>query len=107
MDHWTDSTWHDGADHPTLRAVPGRAMRVLPRPGGLAGLPGGGPDDPAAYQWPGEDVEPDGIRVLVAGDDVLARRGVLAALDDEPGMIVGGGDPTRATRVTPPPPPRP
>jgi DNA-binding NarL/FixJ family response regulator len=90
MDHWTDSTWHDSADHPALRAVSGHAMRVLPRPGGAAGLPGGGTEDPAAYQWPGEDDEPDGIRVLVAGDDVLARRGVLAALDDEPGMIVVG-----------------
>jgi DNA-binding NarL/FixJ family response regulator len=31
-----------------------------------------------------------GIRVQVVGDDVLARRGVLAALDDEPGMVVVG-----------------
>ncbi|GAB3461977.1 response regulator transcription factor [Actinophytocola sediminis] len=33
---------------------------------------------------------PDGIRVLVVGDDVLARRGVLAALDGEPGMVIVG-----------------
>ena len=90
MDHWTDSTWRNRADHPTLRAVSGHAVRVLPRAGGTAGLPGGVLDDPAGYHWPVEDDEPDGIRVLVAGDDVLARRGVLAALDDEPGMIVVG-----------------
>ncbi|OLF17857.1 hypothetical protein BU204_10000 [Actinophytocola xanthii] len=30
------------------------------------------------------------MRVLVVGDDVLARRGVLAALDAEPGMVVVG-----------------
>jgi DNA-binding NarL/FixJ family response regulator len=90
MDHWTGSTWRNRADHPTLRAVPGHAVRVLPRAGGTAGLPGGALDDPAGYHWPVEDDEPDGIRVLVAGDDVLARRGVLAALDDEPGMIVVG-----------------
>jgi DNA-binding NarL/FixJ family response regulator len=70
--------------------VSGHAVRVLPRAGGTAGLPGGALDDPAGYHWPVEDDEPDGIRVLVAGDDVLARRGVLAALDDEPGMIVVG-----------------
>jgi DNA-binding NarL/FixJ family response regulator len=37
-----------------------------------------------------DDLEPDGIRVLVVSDDVLARRGVLAALDDQPGLIIVG-----------------
>jgi DNA-binding NarL/FixJ family response regulator len=59
-------------------------VRVLPRPGDRLD------DDPAGYPRPAEDAEPDGIRVLVVGDDVLARRGVLAALDGEPGMVVVG-----------------
>jgi DNA-binding NarL/FixJ family response regulator len=84
MDHWTDATWLNRADHPTLRAVAGHAVRVLPRPGDRLD------DDPAGYTRPAEDAEPDGIRVLVVGDDVLARRGVLAALDGEPGMVVVG-----------------
>ncbi|HEV7647115.1 MAG TPA: response regulator transcription factor [Actinophytocola sp.] len=88
MDHWTDATWLNRADQPTLRAVSGHAVRVLPRPGGLPGLPDLG--DPAGFLRLAEDDEPDGIRVLVAGDDVLARRGVLAALDGESGMIVVG-----------------
>jgi DNA-binding NarL/FixJ family response regulator len=88
MDHWTDATWLNRADQPTLRAVSGHAVRVLPRPGDFAGLPELG--DPAGYLRLAEDDEPGGIRVLVAGDDVLARRGVLAALDDEPGMVVVG-----------------
>jgi len=92
MDHWTDATWRNRADNPTLRAVSGHAVRALPRPGDPAGLPAGTPDpgDPAGYLRLAEDDAPDGIRVLVAGDDVLARRGVLAALDGEPGMIVVG-----------------
>lgn len=86
MDHWSDATWLNRAGHPTLRAVSGHAVRVLPRPGWLD-------DDPAGYLRLPEDVddrEPDGIRVLVVGDDVLARRGVLAALTDEPGLVVVG-----------------
>jgi DNA-binding NarL/FixJ family response regulator len=56
----------------TLRAVSGHAVRVLPGP------------------RPAGDDEPAGIRVLVAGDDVLARRGLLAALDGEAGLVVVG-----------------
>lgn len=85
MDHWTDSTWLNRADQPTLRAVAGHAVRVLPRPGAWLD-----DDDPTGYPRLAEDDEPDVIRVLVVGDDVLARRGVLAALDDEPGMAVVG-----------------
>lgn len=54
----------------TLRAVTGHALRLLPRPQ--------------------DDDVPVGIRVLVVGDDLLARRGLLAALRDEPGMAVVG-----------------
>ncbi|HEY7592869.1 MAG TPA: response regulator transcription factor [Actinophytocola sp.] len=87
MDHWTDATWLNRAGQPTLRAVSGHAVRVLPRPGGWLD------DDPMGYLRLPEDLdhgEPDGIRVLVVGDDVLARRGVLAALGGEPGMVVVG-----------------
>ena len=73
MDHWTETT--DCVDPPALRAVAGHAVRVLPQP-----------DDAYARL----DDELGGIRVQVVGDDVLARRGVLAALDDEPGMVVVG-----------------
>lgn len=71
MDHPTEAS-----TPPMLRAVAGHAVRVLPRPG----------------EWPGppDEDELTGIRVQVVGDDVLARRGVLAALDDEPGMVVVG-----------------
>ena len=62
MDQWTEA-------RPALRVVAGHAVRVLPRP----------PHD-----------ELVGIRVQVVGDDVLARRGVLAALDEEPGIVVVG-----------------
>jgi DNA-binding NarL/FixJ family response regulator len=90
MDQWTDATWQNRADPPTLRAVSGHAVRVLPRH-----------DDWAhEYDLPlrhtlfdarvAEDEELTGIRVQVVGDDVLARRGVLAALDDEPEMLVVG-----------------
>jgi DNA-binding NarL/FixJ family response regulator len=84
MDHWTEATWLNRADQPTLRAVSGHAVRVLPRPRGRLD------DEPLSYTRLAEDDEPDGIRVLVVGDDVLARRGVLAALDGEPGMVVVG-----------------
>ncbi len=87
MDHWTDATWLNRADQPTLRAVSGHAVRVLPRPGGWLDEHPGHPG-PAVDIGP--DDEPGGIRVLVVGDDVLARRGVLAALDGEPGMVVVG-----------------
>jgi hypothetical protein len=66
MNQWTEATT---AARPALRAVAGHAVRVLPRP---------------------FSEELTGIRVQVVGDDVLARRGVLAALDDEPGMVVVG-----------------
>jgi hypothetical protein len=77
MDQWTEATTTDRADLPTLRAVAGHAVRVLSRPrehDSFARL----------------DDELIGIRVQVVGNDVLARRGVLAALDDEPGMVVVG-----------------
>lgn len=99
MDQWSDEIWRGRANQPTLRAVSGHAVRVLPRPDNhlptdhLSGAtPGAGlPRHPSVIS-PGlaEDDEPDGIRVLVVGDDVLARRGVLAALDGEPGMVVVG-----------------
>lgn len=59
--------WANATDPPTLRAVAGHAVRVPRRP-----------DDES------------GIRVQVVGHDVLARRGVLAALHAEPGMVVVG-----------------
>lgn len=65
MDQWTEAS-----QLPALRVVAGNAVRVLPR----------------LY----DDDEPVGIRVQVVGEDVLARRGVLAALADEPGMVVVG-----------------
>lgn len=67
MNQWTEATT---AARPVLRAIAGNAVRVLPTPDELTG-----------------------IRVQVVGDDVLARRGVLAALDDEPGMVVVGDHP--------------
>jgi DNA-binding NarL/FixJ family response regulator len=70
MDQWTETTSADLPAPPALRAVSGHAVRVLPRLH--------------------VDDELVGIRVQVVGDDVLARRGVLAALDDEPGMVVVG-----------------
>ncbi|HET9139815.1 response regulator transcription factor, partial [Actinophytocola sp.] len=61
-----------------LRAVSGRSMRILRRPGEADEL------------IPLDSPDPDGIRVLVVGDDLLARRGMLAALDDAPGLVVVG-----------------
>jgi DNA-binding NarL/FixJ family response regulator len=103
MDHWSDETWRDRAGRPTLRAVAGHAVRVLPRPDNHLPSdrfdPASTADDPPRHPsllpdpsspTLAEDDEPDGIRVLVVGDDVLARRGVLAALDGEPGMVVVG-----------------
>jgi DNA-binding NarL/FixJ family response regulator len=81
MDHRSHASRPNRADRPTLRAVSGHAVRVLPRPRRW-------PDD-ATLPQPAED-EPAGIRVLVVGDDVLARRGVLAAFDGEPGVVVAG-----------------
>ena len=79
MDQWNEATWLNHANQPTLRAVSGRSLRVLRRH-----------DDADLSPVLPPEIEPDGIRVLVVGDDVLARRGVLAALDDQPGMIVVG-----------------
>ncbi|MPZ82126.1 MAG: DNA-binding response regulator [Actinophytocola sp.] len=84
MDQWTETTWPGRVDQPTLRVVSGHAVRVLPRPGERSG------ERPGEEPRLAEDDEPAGIRVLVVGDDVLARRGVLAALDGEPGMVVVG-----------------
>jgi DNA-binding NarL/FixJ family response regulator len=99
MDQWSDEIWRGRANQPTLRAVSGHAVRVLPRPDNhlqsdhCGSAPGGFglPRHPSLISpMLAEDDEPDGIRVLVVGDDVLARRGVLAALDGEPGMVVVG-----------------
>ncbi|MCT2582808.1 response regulator transcription factor [Actinophytocola gossypii] len=86
-DEWSDEAWRGRAGRPTLRAVSGHAVRVLPRPvhPSLA-VPELGP----VFDEPVDPLAQDGIRVLVVGDDVLARRGVLAALDGEPGMVVVG-----------------
>lgn len=80
MDQWTNQ-WTNSTDPPTLRAVSGHAVRVLRGHDDWPAVPGPRPVD---------DDELVGIRVQVVGDDVLARRGVLAALDDEPGMVVVG-----------------
>jgi DNA-binding NarL/FixJ family response regulator len=83
MDQWTEATWLSRANPPVLRAVAGRSLRVLRRPAD--------PDPSFTMPEPLEDFEPeDAIRVLVVSDDVLARRGVLAALDDQPGLVVVG-----------------
>jgi DNA-binding NarL/FixJ family response regulator len=82
MDQWTEATWLSRANPPVLRAVAGRSLRVLRRQG---------EPDPSFGPPEGlDDFEPDAIRVLVVSDDVLARRGVLAALDDQPGLVVVG-----------------
>ncbi len=95
MDQWTEPTWPERVDPPTLRAVAGHAVRVLRRPEVLPSAYN--PAYDAAYEFGGypagqlaDDPEIIGIRILVVGEDVLARRGVLAALDGEPGMVVVG-----------------
>jgi DNA-binding NarL/FixJ family response regulator len=77
MDQWTEATWLSRANPPTLRAVSGRSLRVLHPP-----------VDP--FEPEPEDETDLGVRVLVISDDVLARRGMLAALDDQPGLVVVG-----------------
>ncbi len=79
MDRWNEATWLNRANLPTLRAVSGRSLRVLPRH-----------DDGEFTPTLDPEIEPDGIRVLVISDDVLARRGVLAALDEQPGILIVG-----------------
>jgi DNA-binding NarL/FixJ family response regulator len=79
MDRWNEATWLNRANLPTLRAVSGRSLRVLPRH-----------DDGEFTPTLDPEIEPDGIRVLVVSDDVLARRGVLAALDEQPGILIVG-----------------
>jgi DNA-binding NarL/FixJ family response regulator len=81
MDQWTEATRPTRANPPTLRAVAGNAVRVLPSP-----------ELPISFLSPrfADDDELVGIRVQIVGDDVLARCGVLAALDNEPGMVVVG-----------------
>lgn len=103
MDQWTEPTWPDRVDPPTLRAVAGHAVRVVRRPevlhsaydsayDSVSGTVYGPVHGPAGYPAGqlADDHEIVGIRVLVVGEDVLARRGVLAALDGEPGMVVVG-----------------
>ena len=72
MDHWNEASWPQRAHPPALRAVSGRSVRVLHH-----------------HADPSSEAQ-DGIRVLVVSDDVLARRGVLDALDDQPGLIIVG-----------------
>lgn len=97
MDHWSDPTWRDRAGKFTLRAVSGHAVRVLPRPDAT---PHNHPANDHRHPDPPCEQDTDGIRVLVVGDDVLARRGVLAALDGEPGMVVVGEHRTGPAVVT-------
>ncbi|MFL6143049.1 MAG: response regulator transcription factor [Labedaea sp.] len=90
MDHWTETSWRGGAGPPVLRAVAGRSVRILRR---------ADPEDPFDPDRligthpapPVEDLEPGAVRVLVVSDDMLARRGMLAALDDQAGLLVIGG----------------
>lgn len=84
MDQWTEASRPTRADAPTLRAVAGHAVRVLPRPDAWAD------SYPLLGPRPADGDELIGIRVQVVGNDVLARHGVLAALDGEPGMVVVG-----------------
>jgi len=80
MDQW-DEAWLGRTNPPTLRAVSGRGLRVLPR----RDVPVTGTVPPAL-----EDAEPDGVRVLVVGDDMLARHGMRVALENRPGLAVVG-----------------
>src|SRR4051812_10722721 len=88
-DHRPETRWRGGAGPPVLRAVAGRSVRVLRR---------ADPEDPFDPERltgvhlapPVQDLEPDAVRMLVVSDDMLARRGVLAALDDQPGLLVIG-----------------
>jgi DNA-binding NarL/FixJ family response regulator len=94
MDQWNEPTWLDRS-RPTLRAVSGRSVRVLPRPDDRYAYEdrvSGGPHPimPEQLSRPASDGDLTEIRVLVVADDVLARRGVLAALDGQPGLTVVG-----------------
>jgi DNA-binding NarL/FixJ family response regulator len=87
MDQWTEASWLHRADAPVLRAVSGRSVRVLRRHAEVD--VGYEPDELiGAHPAPLEEFEPDAIRILVISDDLLARRGMLAALDDAPGLLV-------------------
>jgi len=89
MDQWTEASWPHRADAPVLRAVSGRSVRVLRR--GAEAEIGYEPDELiGAHPAPLDEPEPDAIRILVISDDLLARRGMLAALDDVPGLVVVG-----------------
>src|SRR5512139_1704394 len=95
MDQHDEATWPDRAGKPWLQAIPGHGVRVLSRPVERTrtdaerrthSLP-----ERLTRCVPGDDAA--AIRVLVVGDDVLARRGVLAALDGQPGLVVVGEHP--------------
>lgn len=91
MDQWTEEIRRGRAGRPVLRAVSGHAVRLLPRSEAAEDDIRDFRDHPSRpVPALAEDDAPDGIRVLVVGDDVLARRGLLAALDGEPGMTVVG-----------------
>src|SRR2546429_17552 len=55
MDQWNEASWLHRANLPTLRAVSGRSLRVLPRP-----------DDLDYAPPPAPELEPDGRRRLPA-----------------------------------------
>jgi DNA-binding NarL/FixJ family response regulator len=93
MDQWNEASWLNRTGPPALRAVAGRSLRVLRRSGMREHAPHHGDHLPGQLDRPlrpAEAIDPAGIRVLVVSDDVLARRGVLAALENQPGMVVVG-----------------
>lgn len=93
MDHWNEAAWLNRTSPPTLRAVSGRSQRVIRRPTERGHILDDSGQLPGRMErpvrQPGTRSRPR-IRVLVVSEDVLARRGVLAALGNQPGLVVVG-----------------
>lgn len=93
MDHWNEAAWLNRTSPPTLRAVSGRSQRVIRRSTERGHILDDSGQLPSRMErpvrQPGTRSRPR-IRVLVVSEDVLARRGVLAALGNQPGLIVVG-----------------